>query len=63
MDMVILPQFEAALAHAIFGADGLDAVRPRAGRQIVQRRAGVDLLPDGEPRRAAVGDGDGRRRW
>ena len=33
MDMVILPEFEAALAHAIFGADGLDAAGHAQGRQ------------------------------
>jgi hypothetical protein len=32
MDMVILPQFEAALAHAIFGAKGLDAAGHAQGQ-------------------------------
>ena len=31
MDMVILPVYEEALAHAIFGANGLDAMHHAQG--------------------------------
>ena len=49
-DMVILPPFEAALAHAIFGADGLDAAGHAQGKT-ARRRDRLHVLPRREPRR------------
>ena len=62
IDMVILPLFEAALAHAIFGADGLDAAGHAQGTRR-RRRLVSTYFPGGEPRRDLDADGDGRRRW